>query len=197
LIPIQPLELISRIEQLNELKFYSALARFQNHHRSKKPETDLEGLRFLASNPLNLSFYYHSSSISENITSHSLIPVQLKIPGLNLQLSVRQVDQFYEVAGTLNHGGATHELHKLVLKYDYFLFLEGTLYLIDNPDYLRVIEFFSKRNHKIIIHQSKYNEFQETVLAKLETGFEFIILICNPQPLSNSKRAVLRTRASA
>ncbi|GAB3902752.1 hypothetical protein GCM10028803_29970 [Larkinella knui] len=169
LTSVQPLELISRIEQLNELKFYSALAKFQNQHRTKKTGTDLEGLRLVAGNPTKLSFYYHDSRVSENISSHSLIPVKVQTLRADLRLAVRQIDPFYEIRGTLTVDGATQELHTLVLKYDYFILLNDTLYLIDNPDYLRVIEFFGKKGSRINIHQSKYTEFREAVLSRLES----------------------------
>ncbi|WP_421825499.1 DEAD/DEAH box helicase [Larkinella sp.] len=168
LTPVQPLEAINRIENLNELKFYSALARFQHTHRSKKTESDLEALRFVAENPGKLAFYYHAISVSENISSQSLIPVKLKILMGDLRLWVRQVEPFYEIRGSLVLEGTTQELYKLVLKYDYFILLHDTLHLVYNPDYLRVIEFFSKKSTRIVLHQSKYGEFQEAVLAKLE-----------------------------
>ena len=168
LTPIQPLNLISKVENLNELKFYSAVARFQNHHRTKQEETDLESLRFVISNPLKLAVFYHSSKISENITVHSLVPVQLKILAGEPHLSVRRVDQFYEIWGFITIDGTSYELHSLTLRYDYFLLLYDTLYLIDNPAYRRVIQFFNNKTNTIAIHESKYEEFQQTVLTNLE-----------------------------
>jgi hypothetical protein len=166
--PIQPLDLISKLENLSELKFYSAVAKFQNHHRTKKEDADLEGLRLVADNPKKLSVFYHSSSVSENSTAHSLVPVKLEILKTPIQLLVRQVDPFYEVWGSLTIDGTSYELHNLTLKYDYFILLNDTLYLIDNPDNLRVIQYFNKKNNKILVHQSQYEEFQQTVLTKLE-----------------------------
>ncbi|GAB4041055.1 DEAD/DEAH box helicase [Spirosoma jeollabukense] len=168
LTSIQPLDLTSKLDNLSELKFYSAVAKFQNHHRTKKEDADLEGLRLVADNPKKLSVFYHSSSVSENSTAHSLVPVKLEILKAAIQLSVRQVDPFYEVWGSLTIDDTSYELHKLTLKYDYFILLNDTLYLIDNSDNLRVIQYFNKKNNKILIHQSTYDVFQETVLAKLE-----------------------------
>ncbi|GAB4051448.1 DEAD/DEAH box helicase [Spirosoma litoris] len=168
LASVQPFEVLPKVDNLNDVKFYSAVAKFQNQHRIKQEETDLESLRLVASNPAKLAVFYHSSSISENITAHSLTPVKLTTLKTKLALLVRQVDHFYEISGSLTIDGGTYELHMLTLKYDYFILLDDTLHLIGNPDYLRVIQFFTKRNSKIILHQSKYEAFQQEVLVKLE-----------------------------
>jgi SNF2 family DNA or RNA helicase len=169
---IQPLDLIAKTDNLNELKFYSAIAKFQNHHRTKQEDSDLAGLRLIAANPARLSFFYHSGSVSENITSYSLVPVKVDVKQANLSLSVQQSGSFYEIHGSLVLDGASYELHKLTIKYDYFVLLNDTLYLINNPDYLRVIQFFGSRDNRIIIHLSKYDEFQQTILSKLENRIQ-------------------------
>ncbi|QHV93674.1 DEAD/DEAH box helicase [Spirosoma endbachense] len=172
LTPIQPLDLIAKTDNLSELKFYSAIAKFQNHHRTKQEETDLAGLQLIAANPARLSFYYHSGSVSENITSYSLVPIKVDIRPVNLTLSVQQSGSFYEIHGSLSLDGVSYELHKLTIKYDYFVLLHDTLYLINNSDYLRIIQFFGSRDNRIIIHQSKYDEFQQTILSKLENRIQ-------------------------
>ncbi|MVM32111.1 ATP-dependent helicase [Spirosoma sp. HMF4905] len=168
LASVQPFEVLTKVDKPNDVKFYSAIARFQNHHRIKQEETDLESLRLIASNPARLSVFYHVNSVSENITAHSLVPVKLTILNTKLSLSVRLIDSFYEISGTLTIDGGTYELHKVTLKYDYFILLDDTLHLIENPDYLRVIQFFTKRGSRIVLHESKYEDFQQGILAKLE-----------------------------
>ncbi|WP_052731101.1 DEAD/DEAH box helicase [Spirosoma radiotolerans] len=168
LTPVQPLDLLTKADSLADVKFYSAVAKFQNQHRSKKEETDLESLRLVVQNPLKQGIYYHSGRISENITAHSLVPVKLEILKAALRLTVRIVDGFYEIWGSLTLSGTSYPLHKLVLKYDYFILLDDGLYLIDHPAHLRVIQFFNKKNNTLVIHESKYEEFQQTVLSRLE-----------------------------
>ncbi|WP_338876300.1 SNF2-related protein [Spirosoma sp. SC4-14] len=168
LTPIQPLNLTAGTARLDELKFYSALAKFQNHHRTKQEDTDLETLRIIVSNPLRFSFFYHSSAISENITTHSLIPVVVQALNATLTLSVSQTGSFYTLSGTLLLDGVRYALHTLVLKYDYFVLLNDKLYLIDTPDKVRLIQFFCARGSSILVHQSKYNEFRQAVLTNLE-----------------------------
>ncbi|QDK78377.1 DEAD/DEAH box helicase [Spirosoma sp. KCTC 42546] len=165
---LQPLDLLGKVDNLDAVKFYSAVAKFQNHHRTKNEQADLEALRLVAVNPLKLPVFYHSGSVSENISSGSLVPIKLASQTTNLRLTVQQVDNFYEVWGAITLNGATYGLHQLTLKYDYFILLYDTLYLIEGADYLRVIQFFAKQNNGIVLHQSKYNAFQQEILAKLE-----------------------------
>ncbi|GAB3791910.1 hypothetical protein GCM10028819_01200 [Spirosoma humi] len=168
LTAVQPFDLLAGTDSLADVKFYSAVAKFQNHHRSKKEDTDLGSLRLIAQNPLKLSVFYHSGRVSENITAHSLVPVKLEILKTAPRLTVRLVDSFYEIRGSLTINGTSYELHKLTVKYDYFILLDDILYLIDHPAHLRVVQFFNKKNNILVIHQSKYEEFRQTILAKLD-----------------------------
>ncbi|GAB3722887.1 DEAD/DEAH box helicase [Spirosoma lituiforme] len=168
LTPIHPFDLLTKVDTLADVKFYSAVAKFQHQHRSKQATTDLDSLRLVAHNPLKQAVFYHSSRISENITAHSLVPVKLEILKVAPHLTVRFMNDFYEIWGSLTLNGTSYPLHKLVLKYDYFILLDDVLYLIDHPAYLRVIQFFNRKNNVIALHESKYEEFQQTVLAKLE-----------------------------
>jgi hypothetical protein len=62
----------------------------------------------------------------------------------------------------------TYELKQLKIKYNYFILFGDTLNLVVNQDVLRMIDYFNRNNPKILIHQSKYEEFQQNILAKLE-----------------------------
>ncbi|GAB3964550.1 hypothetical protein GCM10028806_02230 [Spirosoma terrae] len=165
---ISPLDIMAGIDNPNELKFYSAVARFQNPHRQANEKTDIDSLRLVVANPLRMAVFYHSNSVSENVTSHSLVPINVALLKASLRLTVRQNGQFYEVSGLLAMDGATYELHTLTIRYDYFLLINDTFYLTENTDHLRIIRFLGSRDNTIIIHQSKYDEFRETILAKLE-----------------------------
>ncbi|TDE15380.1 DEAD/DEAH box helicase [Dyadobacter psychrotolerans] len=165
---VNPLDILWNVDDAEQLKFLSAVARFQNHHREKKPETDLEGLKSIVKNPSQLEFYYHNLAASENISASSLEPVRIVRTYLDLHINVDQKDQFYEVSGKLLLAEKTLDLEKLLLRYDYFVFAQDTLYLIDNPDVLQVISFFKKHHQKIIIFHAKFEEFRTTVLSKLE-----------------------------
>lgn len=166
--PADPLDIFWNVDDADQLKFLSAVAKFQNHHRKKKTETDVEGLKAIAQNPSQLDFYIHNLSVSENINAASLELVKMIRKDLELHINVDQKDQFYEISGKLLLGEKTLDLEKLILRYDYFILAENSLYLVDNPDVHQVILFFRKYNQKIIIHHAKFEAFRTRVLSKLE-----------------------------
>ena len=168
LTPKDPLDYIWKSDKSDEIKFYSGLVKFQNSAMRNNSTTDLEGLRAIVANPLNFDAYYHNSSTSDKLTSSSVIPVKLKVLDSDLILDVSLKNHFYEISGKLEIEGKSHDLKDLKLKYGYFVLIGGTLHLLGNANYSRVIEFFKKNNQTILIHESKFEEFQETILSNLE-----------------------------
>ncbi|SDL31818.1 Superfamily II DNA or RNA helicase, SNF2 family [Pedobacter sp. ok626] len=165
---VDPSDLIWRSENSSELKFLNGILKFQNNYNAEASESDLEGLKALAKNPLGLDIYMHDSKVSPNISASSISRVKLKILGIDLILSVNEKGDFYEVSGKLLLEGQSLAIEDLVIKHHYFIRLDNDLYLIDNPAFLRVIDFFKKHYDKMLIHKSKFDEFYETILSKLE-----------------------------
>jgi SNF2 family DNA or RNA helicase len=168
LVTKNPIDYVWKSDDKNELKFYSGLVKFQNNAVRNSSLSDIEALKSIVLNPLNLDAYYHDSNVSDTIKSTSIIPVELNILESDLILDVNQKDSFYEVSGRIDILDKTYELRDLKLKYNYFILAGKSMYLMVNPDYIRVINFFKKNNQKILIHESKFKEFQETILANLE-----------------------------
>lgn len=165
---VSPFDFIWKTDQSEEIKFYTSVSKFQNNYNTDKSESDIEGLKALVRNPLDLDVYFHDTNISVNITSTSIVPVQLKFLLIDIRLLVNLKNNFYEVSGELIVNDKSYELKHLQIRYHYFIFINQILYLIDNPDVLRIIEFFKKNNHKILIHESRFEEFRETILSRLE-----------------------------
>ncbi len=69
LVRIDPLNLIWKIENPEELKFYTAVAKFKNTYEPEQSDTDLEGLKALVKNPPGLEVFYHDPKIAENINT--------------------------------------------------------------------------------------------------------------------------------
>jgi len=167
LVLINPMDLIWKAEDKNELKFYTAVAKFQNAYESERSDSDIEALKALARNPFGLDVFEHKDG-AKSVSTSSLSPVMLKALNIDIKISVDQSDAFYQVAGQLYLEDRSYDLEKLQVKFNYFLDYNKTLYLIDNPDFLKMIDFFKQHNNKILIHQSKFDEFQQNILARLE-----------------------------
>jgi len=165
--PLNPLDLVWKTETIEEAKFYSAVSKFQNNFNSQA-ESDMEGLKILVKNPLRLNTFYHDSSLSEKINAGSIVEINLDILPIDISISVDMKKPFYEVTGHLVLNDILLPLKKTQIKYNYFILVEHTFYLAGQVHLLRMIEFFRKNNDKILVHQSKYEEFQSQILAPLE-----------------------------
>jgi SNF2 family DNA or RNA helicase len=168
LILIDPLEFIWKLNDPEELKFYTAVSRFRNSYDSDRSDSDIDGLKALVKNPMQLEAYYHDTEKSPNITIRSIVPMKLQMLNIDLVLQVNLKQSIYEVTGKLYLNEKAYSLDLLNIKFHYFLFYNEVMYLIDNLNYLKVIEVFKQHNNKISLHESEYEVFQRTVLAKLE-----------------------------
>lgn len=165
---VDPSDLIWTSESSAELKFLNGILKFQNNYNAEASESDLEGLKALARNPLGLDIYMHDTKVSPNISASSIDLVKLKVLGIDLVLSVSEKGDFYEVSGVLMLEDQSLALENLVIKHHYFIQLDKNLYLIDNLAFLRVIDFFKKHYDKMLIHRSKFDDFYGSILSKLE-----------------------------
>ncbi len=151
-----------------ELKFYSAVHYFQNKYSDDSLDLDLDALKLIINNPLSLDIFFHDRSISETISSKSLKPITLDVLKAEVQLTVFKKSPFYEITGELIWNETSLHFKQLQIKNEYFLLHKNGLYLIGNPDLLRVIKFFKSNNEIIVLHESKYDEFFRNFLEPLE-----------------------------
>jgi SNF2 family DNA or RNA helicase len=168
LTAVNPLDHIWNLENPDQLKFYTGVSRFQNQFRSGKSDADMEALKSLVKNPHKLDVFYHDTKVSESISAASLVPVYIRTLPVDLHLLVDIKDKFHEVSGQLIVDGRPFELEVLKIKYIYFVMINDTMHLVDNPDVLRVIDFFKQNNNKILVHENKFTEFQNSILSKVE-----------------------------
>ncbi|WP_442592107.1 SNF2-related protein [Pedobacter sp. AW31-3R] len=155
-------------DQPEEIKFYTAVSRFQNNYESEKTTADLEGLKALTKNPLLLKVFCHDPTISPNITTSSVLPVSLTSSRMELILSIDLKDGFYTIQSELLLAGKIHDVKMLSIKFQYFIAHDQHLYLVDDPACLRVITFMRQNNNHLIIHESKFASFQTDILTSLE-----------------------------
>lgn len=165
---INAADLIWSTEKGDEIKFYTAVSKFQNSYEAEKSPADINGLKALVKNPLDLDIYFHDAKKSNNLTVSSLVPVNIRNTPIEISLHVDLKDNFYSIYGELVLDNKAYDLKMLNIKYKYFLYYNDMLNLIDNSGLLNVIDFFSQNNNHLVIHESKFNEFQEDILSQLE-----------------------------
>jgi len=197
-----PLEYMLRTDVPEELKFYAALARFQQEYRVSAAISDLDaaeftseikGIKTVLSNPGNLAVYRHDDSVSDSITAASVVPVTFDTTGVSLSLEVKQNGVFYEITGIVEALGKSIPFDRIKWVYRYFVQYGSVLVLIDNLDFLRTIDFLKLHNNKLIIHESKFEEFRADFLVKLESKVRVSYSFIKPASLKVIEQTGLNT----
>lgn len=171
LTSVNSTDAVWKTQEVDVLKFYAAIAGFQNNYSETKSQSDIEGLKAVVKNPLDLPAFFHDNNISEKISAQSIIPVKLKSSRMELALSVDLKERFHEVSAELVIEDQLYDLKSLQMKFGYFIRIGDTMHLIQDEDLARVISFFRQQNHKVLIHPSKFDAFQQTLLTGLENKF--------------------------
>ncbi|MBW4889245.1 DEAD/DEAH box helicase [Mucilaginibacter sp. HMF5004] len=168
LTPVPPLELVWDSNDPFELKFFTAVSRFQQTINDKVSEQAITSLKAIVRNPLDMDCYMHDSEVSEKITASALQKVKLGRVTQSIEITVNKQGDFYEVSGKLKIGDAVLELKNIEVGYTYFVQLNNALYLVKDVAMLGGIAFFKRRGDNLLIHKTKFNEFKALVLNKLE-----------------------------
>jgi len=167
---VNPAELIFKTEESDVLKFYSGVAAFHQNYNTEPTEAEMDALKAIVKNPLGIPVYLQDIRQSSSIQASTITAVDVQTLDVDLRLTVNQKDEFYEITGRLIIEGKSYELDHLLLVHQYFIQLKDQLYLVTRLDLLRVIGFFKKQSNRLILHQSKYPEFQKSILIPLESS---------------------------
>jgi len=165
---IDPLDMVWKTERPEELKFYTGVSRFKNNYSESRATADLEALKAIVRNPLCMEVYLHDDKIASSITAGSIFPAKMESLKPDLILAVNEKADHFEVSGKLILEDHSYGLESIRLRYNYFIQVKNHLYLIDNPYFLSIIDFFKFQNDTIVLEKSEYEEFYENVLSVLE-----------------------------
>ncbi|MGE8553483.1 MAG: DEAD/DEAH box helicase [Chryseobacterium jejuense] len=165
---VDAMQLIWKAEKPLDIKFYTAISSFQSNYNEDYNAAELEALKLIVKNPLDLEVYYHDREITETISAKSLTPIKLNTLDTEVQLSVFKKDPFYEITGELLFNDSSVPFKNVIIRNEYFVYNNNTFSFIDHPDMLRVIRFFKANNEILLIHSSKYESFMQQILSTLE-----------------------------
>jgi SNF2 family DNA or RNA helicase len=165
---VDPLDLIWKTENKDELKFFAAVSKFKNHYQESQANSDLEALKAIVKNPMNLSVYLHDEKASSTINANSLEKVELANLQPDFELNVDQRAGHFALNGIIHIDNKSLPLETVDLKFQYFLQKKQQLFLIKDPYFLLLIDFFKQNRNQLILERSAYEEFQENILNSLE-----------------------------
>ena len=171
---INPLDLVLRTDDPDELRFFSAIGRFQNNPTAGKGHSDIDALRAIIKNPKQLRFFYHNTDFSENIAAGSIEQVTIGDTINDLDLVINKKAGVYEINLKIPMPDRVYEVIDLKPLYDYFLLHNGTIHLLGNANFLKPVQFFKKNPQGLRIPEAKYKDFVQNILAKLENSIHVI-----------------------
>lgn len=163
-----PLDRVWNTDNQREIKFYTGVSRFKNNYNEGRAESDLDALKAIVANPLNLDVYLHDEKKSANINASTLVQVKVALLSAELELSVDERNDTFEVSGTLKLDEKSYDLESISLSHNYFVQVKNNLYLIGDPYVLSVIDFFKQQRHALVIDRAEYEGFHENILSALE-----------------------------
>ncbi|WP_313001707.1 DEAD/DEAH box helicase [Chryseobacterium gleum] len=166
--PVDAMQLIWKAEQPADIKFYTAITSFQNNYNEDYNPAELEALKLIVQNPLELEVYYHDREIAETVSAKSLFKVELNTLDAEVQLSVFKKDPFYEITGELQFNDGSVPFKNVVLRNEYFVYNRNIFSFVDDPDMLKIIRFFKANNEILLVHSSKYEAFMQNILSAIE-----------------------------
>lgn len=165
---LDPLDFVWKAEQQDEIKFYTGISRFKNNYTEGRNDTEVAALKAIAKNPFQFKFYQHDEKIGATVNASSLVAVNVIVLKIDLEINVDERGDSFAISGWLHLENKTYDLEDLLLKYQYFVQIKNRLYLIANPHFINVIDFFKKHQNNLVLDRLAYEEFQENILSKLE-----------------------------
>lgn len=166
--PVDAMQLIWKAEKPADIKFYTAITSFQNNYNEDYNPAELEALKLIVQNPLELEVYYHDREIAETVSAKSLFKVELNTLDTEVQLSVFKKDPFYEITGNLQFNDVSVPFKNVILRNEYFVYNRNIFSFVDDPDMLKIIRFFKANNEILLVHSSKYEAFMQNILSTIE-----------------------------
>jgi len=165
---IEPLDLVWKTENQQELKFFAAVSKFKNHYQENKANSDLEALKAIVNNPLKLPVYMHNEKIAATVNASSVVKVDLAMLRADFELHVDERTDSFALEGILHLAQKSLILESIELRYQYFIQIKQQLYLVKDPVFLSLIDFFKQHRNQLVLERSVYEDFQENILDALE-----------------------------
>jgi len=165
---IDPLDLIWKTEDQQELKFFAAVSKFKNHYQESQAVSDLAALKAIATNPLKLPVYLHDEKATATVNANSVVNVDLSLLKPDFELNVDERASQFAIEGMLHLNGKSFALETITLRYQYFIQIKNQLYLVKDPVFLSLIDFFKQHRNQLVLELEVYEDFQQNILEALE-----------------------------
>ncbi|OQP64465.1 DNA helicase [Niastella vici] len=165
---VNPFDAALKARTLDELKFLTALSRFQNNPTAAKSPADIEALKTVMSNPLSLRFFYHDTEFSENVVAGSLKEVNTGELIKDITLTIRKEADWYFIIPQIQINNKVASFADIEIKYDYFILHGQSIHLLSKFPLLKLARFFKQQPTGLKLHESEYTGIRQNILCRLE-----------------------------
>lgn len=165
---VEPLDLVWKTENQQELKFFAAVSKFKNQYQENEASSDLAALKAIVNNPLKLPVYLHDEKIAPTVNAGSVVKVDLAMLKPDFELHVDERADSFALEGKLHLAQKSLALESVALRYQYFIQIKQQLYLVKDPVFLSLIDFFKQHQNQLVLERPVYEDFQKNILEALE-----------------------------
>jgi superfamily II DNA or RNA helicase len=177
---LHAVDLLLEADDAALLRFYGAVAKFQDVHRTVGQITDRQAFTWLLKNPENLPVYIHNFSISETVSPQALRKVEMVAKGMEMSLTVYQNGDYFEVVGVLTIEGKLFDLLETRLRYGHFLLAGDRLHFIERDGMKELLEYLQRNRNKVVLHKSKFEAFRKAILERVESYVRVVYSYLKP-----------------
>lgn len=174
--PISVIESQTRIWRTNsieEAQFYTAVSQLAQPLQQQGMDIS-PTLRAIVKNPLALDFYLHDYEKTEHIGASSLSAIQIGLNKGEIKLDIAHNKSFYVIKGEIHIHGIPYRLQDLCILFDHFIRVKNHLYLIESELHLKLVRLFGNKGEQLLIHRSKFNDFNKLFLEPLANSVELV-----------------------
>lgn len=165
---LDPLSLMWQTEDQAKLKFLAGISHFRNNYNEGREASDFNALKAIIQNPFQLNFYVHDDQNSAVVQAKTVRPVSVTILKPDIVLNVDERNDNFAVTGTLHIKGRSYALEEVKLRYHYFIEIKDQLFLVDDPFFLSVIDFFVAHRNHLVMEREAYESFETNILSLIE-----------------------------
>lgn len=165
---VHPLDAALHETNTEVLQFFASVSRFQNNPSAQRTATDIEALKIINKNPLAMRFFVHDPGFSGNVSAGSLREVSFGTTITDVAIEVQQQQEFFTITASLTLDGTQQSLNSYEIIFEQFILNKEVIHLLGNMQVQKAARFFRQHPAGLKIPVSRFREFKEQVLDKLE-----------------------------
>ncbi len=165
---INPFDVLWKYSQPDEIKFFSAIARFSNLYEEDRNANDLKALQAIFKNPLQIPTYIVIGDDADNPPLPAFEQVKMQELDAQIHLFVDQQTSMFRMNGTMQLEGNAIPFDQIRMAFGNFFRFRDSLYFCPDLQIIRLFDFFRQKRFNLLIPASAFEDFRVKTLSPLE-----------------------------